>query len=277
MITCCGHLELVLFLFLSLFQDTMTNSKKSKHERGIVYFSHLPHGFYEKELRSFLSQFGTITNLRLGRSQKTGQSRGYAFVEFLYTDVAKIVVETMNNYLMFEKLLKCQLISPEKANDAIFKGKVDPARPPALVNRLKAKKQVNANRTEKQDKNAQRRRMASLKKLKAKLSLGGVDLELPILESSAATTPNGTVSKVTPKMKKLKSRQTTPIMEIDEDEEIALKTPPNVKKVRSRPNSAAVTPKSKPGTPKAHSKLSSKESFQKLETLLMKKKQKRQK
>eukprot|EP00093_Oithona_nana_P014700 14700.XXX_418567_419316_1 [CDS] Oithona nana genome sequencing. len=228
MITCCGHLELVLFLFLSLFQDTMTNSKKSKHERGIVYFSHLPHGFYEKELRSFLSQFGTITNLRLGRSQKTGQSRGYAFVEFLYTDVAKIVVETMNNYLMFEKLLKCQLISPEKANDAIFKGKVDPARPPALVNRLKAKKQVNANRTEKQDKNAQSRRMASLKKLKAKLSLVGV----------------------TPKMKKLKSRQTTPIMEIDEDEEIALKTPPNVKKVRSRPNSAAVTPKSKPGTPK---------------------------
>ena len=264
--------------FLSLFQDTMTNSKKSKHERGIVYFSHLPHGFYEKELRSFLSQFGTITNLRLGRSQKTGQSRGYAFVEFLYTDVAKIVVETMNNYLMFEKLLKCQLISPEKANDAIFKGKVDPARPPALVNRLKAKKQVNAKRTEKQDKNAQNRRLASLKKLSAKLSLVGVDLELPTLDTStpSATTPNGT-PKVTPKMKKLKSRQTTPIMEIDEEEEIALKTPPNVKKVRSRPNSAAVTPKSKPGTPKAHSKLSSKESFQKLETLLMKKKQKRQK
>ena len=259
----------------------MANSKKSKHERGIVYFSHLPHGFYERELRSFLSQFGTITNLRLGRSKKTGQSRGYAFVEFLYTDVAKIVVETMNNYLMFEKLLKCQLISPEKAHDAIFKGKVDPAKPPALVNRRKAKKEVNAKKTEKQEEKAQSRRMTSLKKLKARLSLVGIDLELPT--SEAAVPQNGALgeaapSQITPKMKKLNSRKTTPIMEIDEDEEIALKTPPNVKKVRSRPNSAAVTPKSKPGTPKGHySKLSSKESMQKLETLLLKKKQKRQK
>lgn len=36
----------------------------SKHERGVVYFSHIPHGFYEKEMRSFLSQFGTVTNLK---------------------------------------------------------------------------------------------------------------------------------------------------------------------------------------------------------------------
>ncbi len=52
--------------------------------RGIVYISHLPHGFYEKELRSFLAQFGAITNLRVGRSKRTGESKGYAFVEFRY-------------------------------------------------------------------------------------------------------------------------------------------------------------------------------------------------
>ena len=51
-----------------------------------------------------------MTNLRLGRSKKTGASRGYAFIEFRYADVAKIVAETMNNYLMFEKLLKCKLV-----------------------------------------------------------------------------------------------------------------------------------------------------------------------
>jgi nucleolar protein 15 len=55
-------------------------------------------------------QFGSITNLRLGRSKKTGASRGFAFIEFRYADVAKIVAETMNNYLMFEKLLKCKLV-----------------------------------------------------------------------------------------------------------------------------------------------------------------------
>jgi nucleolar protein 15 len=53
-----------------------------------------------------------VTNVRLGRSKKTGASRGYAFIEFRYADVAKIVAETMNNYLMFEKLLKCKVVPP---------------------------------------------------------------------------------------------------------------------------------------------------------------------
>jgi nucleolar protein 15 len=37
---------------------------------------------------------------------QTGRSKGYAFIEFAYNDVAKIVAETMNNYLMFERLVK---------------------------------------------------------------------------------------------------------------------------------------------------------------------------
>lgn len=39
---------------------------------------------------------------------QTGNSRGYAFVEFESEDVAKIVAETMNNYLFGERLLKCK-------------------------------------------------------------------------------------------------------------------------------------------------------------------------
>lgn len=58
--------------------------------RGSVYISHIPHGFYEKQMRAFFSQFGTVTNLRLGRSKKTGKSRGYAFVEFKFMEVAKV-------------------------------------------------------------------------------------------------------------------------------------------------------------------------------------------
>lgn len=38
---------------------------------------------------------------------QTGGSKGYAFVEFACDDVAKIVAETMNNYMMFGRLLKC--------------------------------------------------------------------------------------------------------------------------------------------------------------------------
>ena len=40
---------------------------------------------------------------------QTGRSRGYAFIEFEFPEVAAIAAESMNNYLMFGKLLKCEL------------------------------------------------------------------------------------------------------------------------------------------------------------------------
>ena len=37
---------------------------------GVLYVGHIPHGFYEHEMRSFFSQFGTVNRLRLSRSKK---------------------------------------------------------------------------------------------------------------------------------------------------------------------------------------------------------------
>ena len=39
---------------------------------------------------------------------QTGNSKGYGYVQFMEEEVAKIAAETMNNYLMFEKILKCK-------------------------------------------------------------------------------------------------------------------------------------------------------------------------
>lgn len=39
---------------------------------------------------------------------QTGGSKGFAFIEFESGEVAKIVAETMNNYLMGERLIKCE-------------------------------------------------------------------------------------------------------------------------------------------------------------------------
>lgn len=41
---------------------------------------------------------------------QSGRSKGYAFIEFLHPEVAKIAAETMNNYLMFNRLLKGILV-----------------------------------------------------------------------------------------------------------------------------------------------------------------------
>ena len=125
------------FIALKDGEDNQALKKAKKappysERRAVIYISHLPHGFYEKELRQYLLQFGAVTNLRLGRSRKTGGSKGYAFVEFKYPEVAQIVCDTMNNYLMFDKLVKCQLVPPEKMDRKIFLGKVNPSAPPAL-------------------------------------------------------------------------------------------------------------------------------------------------
>lgn len=39
-------------------------------ERGVIYLGHIPHGFYEEEIRSYFTQFGTVTRLKLYRSKK---------------------------------------------------------------------------------------------------------------------------------------------------------------------------------------------------------------
>ena len=115
----------------------------------------------------------------LGRSSKTGASKGYAFVEFMFKDVAKIVAETMNNYLMFEKLVKCQLVPAEKITKTIFKGKINPLRPPAKMQRFTAKKALNANRTDEQNEKRNKRQAKKLLEIQAKLEKYGVRLALP--------------------------------------------------------------------------------------------------
>ena len=100
--------------------------KRGKTEHGYVYLGHIPHGFFETEIKSYFSQFGRVIKLRLARSLKTGVHKGYGFVEFENVEVARIAAETMNNYLMFNKILKCHLIPKEKLHKLTFKNAKKP-------------------------------------------------------------------------------------------------------------------------------------------------------
>lgn len=75
-------------------------------------------------MRSYFSQFGTVTRLRLSRNKKTGNSKHYAFIEFADSEVAKIVAETMNNYLLFNHILKCKTVPRDDLEfiEKLFKG-----------------------------------------------------------------------------------------------------------------------------------------------------------
>lgn len=102
-----------------------SQKKTPKHrKRGVMYIKHLPHGFYEDQLRGYLSQFGAITRLRLARSPKTLGSKGYAFIEFRYPEVAEIAADAMNNYLMFKNIIKTRYIPPSEIKHDYFRSSV---------------------------------------------------------------------------------------------------------------------------------------------------------
>ena len=73
-------------------------------------------------MRTYFTQFGDVTKLRLSRNKKTGRSKHFAFIEFASKDVASIAAQTMNNYLMFGHILKCHLIPKEQVHENLWKG-----------------------------------------------------------------------------------------------------------------------------------------------------------
>lgn len=94
----------------------------SRSTSGVLYIGHIPHGFYEDQMRGFFGQFGTIKRLRLSRNKKTGKSKHYAFIEFETPEVAQIVAEAMHNYLLFESMLQVKLVPLEKIHSRFWIG-----------------------------------------------------------------------------------------------------------------------------------------------------------
>lgn len=96
---------------------------RNKDDRPrVLYIGHVPHGFYEDQMRAYFGQFGEVTRLRLSRNKKTGKSKHYAYVEFKHSEVAEIVAESMDNYLLFESVLKVRLMTNDECHPELWKG-----------------------------------------------------------------------------------------------------------------------------------------------------------
>ena len=99
-----------------------TKTKKKSSKPRVVYVGSLPHGFYEAQMRSYFGQFGDVLRVKVSRNKKTGKSKHYAFVEFKHAEVAAIVAESMDNYLLGNHVLKVKLMRPEDVHPEMFKG-----------------------------------------------------------------------------------------------------------------------------------------------------------
>ncbi|XP_037379094.1 MKI67 FHA domain-interacting nucleolar phosphoprotein [Talpa occidentalis] len=151
--------------------------EKEKLTPGVIFVGHLPPALYETQIQAYFSQFGTVTRYKLSRSKKTGNSKGYAFVEFESEDVAKIVAKTMNNYLFGERLLKCNFIPPEQVHGELFKDWNIPFRPPSFP----AVKRYNQNRTLLQKLRMEERFKKKEQLLRKRLAKKGIDYDFPSL------------------------------------------------------------------------------------------------
>jgi nucleolar protein 15 len=144
-------------------------------------------------MRGYFSQFGTVIRLRLSRNKKTGQSKHYAFIEFSDEEVAQIVADTMNNYLLFGHILKCKVVPRDNIEyvESLFKGanrRFNP-RPAAKLAKAKMENKKPEEVWEKKLDRENRKR----KSVNAKLSAKGIDYEFeaPVarkaVEESAVT------------------------------------------------------------------------------------------
>lgn len=152
------------------------STAKQLSKRGVIYIGRLPDGFEEKELRKYFAQFGEITQLRVLRNKKLGKLKHYGFLEFGDKEVAKVAAETMNNYLLFGRLLKCSVVAPEQVHEAMFVGANTKYK--AVPRNQIARHEHDKKRTREQwegvQERAQERKRAKQELLKAK----GINVEL---------------------------------------------------------------------------------------------------
>ena len=148
-----------------------------KEDTGIVYVGRLPHGFFEDQLKAYFSQFGDIRRLRLSRNKKTGHSKHYGFVEFLSKEVAEIVVETMNNYLLDGHLLQMAMIPNDQVDPNLWIGANRKFRkvPTDRVERVRRSRP----RTEEERQRVNSKLLQRQTKRRAQLKSAGIDYDFP--------------------------------------------------------------------------------------------------
>uniref|UniRef100_G3TVD0 Nucleolar protein interacting with the FHA domain of MKI67 n=1 Tax=Loxodonta africana TaxID=9785 RepID=G3TVD0_LOXAF len=211
-----------------------TQVRQEKLTPGVVYVGHIPRGLFEPQLKAYFSQFGTVTRLKLSRSKKTGNSKGYAFVEFESDDVAKIVAETMNNYLFGERLLKCDFMPPEKVHEKVFKDWDVPFSKPSYP----AVKRYNKKRSLTQKLRMEKRFKNKEKLLRKKLAKKGIVYNFPSLilpkkkkgnvsntDLQSSTNSQGSTPVCTPTFLERRKCEVAEMNDDEEDKEIIFKQP----------------------------------------------------
>ncbi|KAF9211119.1 MKI67 FHA domain-interacting nucleolar phosphoprotein [Podila verticillata] len=163
---------------------------KDKNTTGVVYLGRIPHGFYEEQMQAYFTQFGKVLRLRLSRNKKTGKSKHYAFIEFASQEVADIVADTMDNYLLFGHQLKCKALQPSQIHPAMFVGANKKFK--AIPWQKISKDKHNADKSASQIKQVSKKLLKNESAKRAKLADLGIEYDFPGYKASVVEKPKHT-------------------------------------------------------------------------------------
>jgi len=198
------------------------NRSGNEAKPGVVYLGRIPHGFYELQMKGYFSQFGTVNKIRIARSKRTGKIKGYAFIEFAHEEVAKIVADSMKNYLMFHRLLRCEFVPEDKVHPETFKGHDRPfSKPKAHIVSNQRHNSVKSAGKLKSNNNRLKKKLG--KKLQ-KIADMGINYEFEVPEPASVNI----------------------VVEDSSDEDIDFKTPPRAFKSSRLSMGISVTPEGLP-------------------------------
>lgn len=54
-----------------------------RSDRGVVYLSHIPHGFYDEQIEGFFGQFGKVTQVSVPKGKVSMILSNFKFVRFV--------------------------------------------------------------------------------------------------------------------------------------------------------------------------------------------------
>lgn len=79
-----------------------------------IYVGNLAYSTSEAQIRTFLSAYGNITNVKLITDRDTGQSKGFAFVEFATQAEAEDAAKKANGQTLDSRSIKVNMSKPKE-------------------------------------------------------------------------------------------------------------------------------------------------------------------
>ncbi|CAM6011617.1 unnamed protein product [Sphagnum balticum] len=102
-------------------QHSLPVSERRKHKRLEVFVGGLDKDTTEEDLKSLFQQVGDVVEVRLMRNSQTGKNKGYAFIRYATTAMAKRAAEELQHIEINGR--PCGVL-PSEENDTLFLGNI---------------------------------------------------------------------------------------------------------------------------------------------------------